>query len=354
MGLPFDKLKPPTWDGVIPERVEREPLVLGPNCVVDPPVVLAPMAAVTNPPYRMICREMGAGLVVTEMIYAQGLCHGAQKSVDMLDIRPNEHPVSVQIYGKVPEELAEAAQIVQAAGADAVDLNMGCPMRKVVGSGHGAALLRTPELVREIFEAMSSAVDIPVTGKIRAGWEDTNAVDVAQAIQDGGGKAVTIHGRTRCEGYDGHADLAVIRHLKQNIDIAVIGNGDVSDWVTARRMFSITGCDAVMVARGCLGNPWAFREIAADLAGEAIPPRPDAREKVRVLRRHVEHYLDTFGEHRTTREIRKHLLWYFRGTPAEGVLRKRLRRIETLDDIDAALEAAAEACEAENLPFQAA
>ena len=281
---------------------------------MDVPVVLAPMAAVTNPPYRMLCRELGAGLVVTEMIYAVGLIHGDKKSTKMLDIRSTEHPVSVQLYGKRPEDLAAAAVIVQEAGADSVDLNMGCPMRKVVSSGHGAALLRDPERVFEIFSAMSSAVDIPVTGKIRAGWEDSNAVEVAQAMASGGAKAVTIHGRTKCDMYDGHADLNVIRKLKENVDIVVIGNGDVCDAVSARRMFAVSGCDAVMVARGALGNPWVFAEIKADLAGESYEP-PTVQEKVVVLRRHIDLYLETFGEHTTCRQIRKHLLWYFRGTP---------------------------------------
>lgn len=347
MGIPFEKLKPPTWGGEVPSRVERGPMVLGPNCVVDPPVVLSPMAAVTNAPYRRICSEMGAGLVVTEMIYGKGLVHGQQKSLEMLDIRPEEHPVSVQLYGKDPATLAEAARIVEQAGADAVDLNMGCPMRKVVSSGHGAALLRTPDHVEKIFRAMSDAVSIPVTGKIRAGWEDANAVDVARAIEAGGGAAVTIHGRTRCEKYDGHVDLAVIRELKNSVGICVIGNGDVADWVTARRMYSITGCDAVMVARGCLGNPWVFREIAADLAGEPIPPRPTPADKARVLGRHVDLYIETFGEELTTKQIRKHLLWYFRGGPGESVLRSLLRGIETRADIDRAIDAACEAVETE-------
>jgi tRNA-dihydrouridine synthase B len=345
MGIPFEKLKPPVWGGEVPDRVTRAPMTLGPNCVVDPPVVLAPMAAVTNPPFRRICREMGAGLVVTEMIYAKGLAQGQPKSMEMLDIRPEEHPVCVQIYGKNPDELAEAARVVEAAGADAVDLNMGCPMRKVVSSGHGAALLRTPDKVERIFRAMTDAVSIPVTGKIRAGWEDANAIDVARAIEAGGGAAVTIHGRTRCEKYDGHVDLAVIRELKKSVGINVIGNGDVSDWVSARRMFSLTGCDAVMVARGCLGNPWAFSEIAADLAGEPIPDRPTPADKARVLGRHVDLYIETFGEELTTRQIRKHLLWYFRGGPGERVLRNLLKGIESRGDIDRAIDAACEAVE---------
>lgn len=345
MGIPFEKLAIPRWEGTVPDRVERGPCALGPDCVMDVPVVLSPMAAVTNPPFRMVCREMGAGLVVTEMIYALGLIRKEPRSMAMLDIRPTEHPVSVQLYGKDPEILARAAVIAQEAGADAVDLNMGCPMRKVVSSGHGAALLRKPDQVEAIFSAMSRAVDIPVTGKIRAGWEDSSAIEIGQAIESGGGAGVTIHGRTRCAMYDGHADLGEIKRLVDAVNIKVIGNGDVRDYVTARRMFSITGCDAVMVARGCLGNPWVFEQIRADLLGQPIPEEPTPRQKQVVLARHVDLYIQTYGEETTCRQIRKHLLWYFRGTPGERVLRQQLRDITTRSDIDAAIEAACMACE---------
>jgi nifR3 family TIM-barrel protein len=344
MGISFDNLEPPRWGGDVPERAERAPCVLGPNLVIDTPVVLSPMAAVTNPPYRMICREMGAGLVVTEMIHARKLIEGDERTWKMLDIRPSEHPVSVQLFGNIPGELAEAAAIVAEEGADAVDLNMGCPMRKVVSNGCGAGLLQSPKLIREIFGAMSDAVDVPVTGKIRAGWEESNAIDVGLAMQDGGAAAVTIHGRTRDEMYDGHVDLAIIRELKHAVDMVVVGNGDVRDWQSARRMFHTTGCDAVMVARGALGNPWVFREIKADLDGEAVPDRPDLATKKRTLARHVDLYIDTFGEERTTFEIRKHLLWYFRHTPGEKVLRRKLKDLHSRADIMRAVDAACEAC----------
>ncbi len=343
MGIPFDKLKPPKWGGEVPAPVEREPLVLGTDCVIDPPVILSPMAAVTNSPYRKLCQAMGAGLTVTEMVSDKGLVHGADRALEMVDLQPGEGPVGVQIFGKDPEMMAEAAKVAQAMGADLVDVNMGCPMRKVVSSGHGAALLREPERVRDIFVAMSEAVDVPVTGKTRAGWEDTDAIEVAQAMQEGGAAALTIHGRTRCDFYDGHVDLAVIRELVKSVDMPVIGNGDVCDWVSARRMFHITGCDAVMVARGALGNPWVFREIQADLRGEPIPPKPTPERKRQTVRRHIESYVDTFGVERTCREIRKHLLWYFRDTPGEKVLRRRLSSMETIADVTAGIDAAIEA-----------
>ncbi len=340
MGIPFEKLAIPRWEGVTPERVERGPCALGPGCVIDPPLVLSPMAAVTNPPFREVCKRMGAGMVVTEMIYSEGLVRADPRSMAMLDLRASEHPICVQLYGKDPDTLARAAVIAQEAGADAVDLNMGCPMRKVVQSGHGAALLRDPDRVYQIFDAMRRAVDIPVTGKMRAGWEQTSAITIGQAMEAAGASAVTIHGRTRGEFYNGHADLEVIRQLKQAVAIKVIGNGDVRDWITARRMFSITGCDAVMVARGCLGNPWVFAEIAADLRGETPPGPPTPQEKARVLGLHVDLYIETYGEGRTCEQIRKHLLWYFRDTPAEQVLRQLMRELNTRDDIDRAIDAA--------------
>ncbi len=340
MGIAFEKLTPLRFDGELTPPVTREACVLGPGCVIDPPVVLSPMAAVTNPPFRAICRELGAGMVVTEMVCAVTLANGCKKTLELVDLRPGERPVGVQLFGRDPGALAAAAQVAQELGAASVDLNMGCPMRKVVSSGHGAALLRSPKLVYEIFRAMSDAVTIPVTGKTRAGWEGTDAIDVAHAMADGGAVAITIHGRTRNDMYDGHVDLDVIRELKRAVDIKVIGNGDIRDYASARRMFAVTGCDAVMVARGCLGNPWVFREIAADLRGEPIPAPPTSAEKAALLNHHFELYLETFGEVRTCLEIRKHLLWYFRGTPAELVLRQQMRNLTTISSIQEIIDIA--------------
>ncbi len=343
MSIPFEQLKPPKWGGEVPEPIDVEPLVLGPDCVVDPPVILSPMAAVTNPPFRKLCREMGAGLVVTEMVSDKGLVHGSERTLRMVDLQPEESPVGVQLYGKDPQMMARAAKVAESMGADLVDVNMGCPMRKVVSSGHGAALLREPQRVAEIFAAMSEAVDIPVTGKTRAAWEDTDAIEVAQAMDRSGAAALTIHGRTRGEGYAGHADLGVIRALVNAVDMPVIGNGDVCDWKSCRRMFKATGCDGVMVARGALGNPWVFREILADLQGRPIPGRPGPADKRAMVRRHVELYVQYVGVERMTREIRKHLLWYFRGTPGEKVLRRRLGSLESLADVHDAIDAAIDA-----------
>lgn len=326
------------------------PLTIG-GVVCDPPVVLAPMAAITNPPFRLLCREMGAGLVVTEMISAEGLAHKGKKTLEMLDIREDEHPVSVQIFGRHPELMARAAEVIQEAGADMVDINMGCPMRKVVSSGHGAALLQRPDQIYAIIKAMTDAVDIPVTAKIRAGWEETNAVEVAQAIEAAGGAAVTIHGRTRAEMFEGHPDLAAIAALKRNISIPVIGNGDVRDVDSARAMMAQTGCDAVMIARGCMGYPWVFRELAAAFQGLPIPGAPTLDERRAVVTEHARLYAETYGVARSVRELRKHLLWYFRLTPAEDILKTRLAGLDTMEDVYNTIDAAVDACDHSAVTF---
>ncbi len=277
------------------------------------------------------------------MVHAQRLIDGHEWTLGMVDLQPDEHPVGVQLCGSEPETMARAAEVAESMGADVVDVNMGCPMRKVVSQGRGAALLAEPDRVRAIFEAMSDAVDVPVTGKTRAGWKDTDATALAEAMELGGAAALTIHGRTRSEGYDGHVDLAVIAEIVRSVDIAVIGNGDVCDYKSARRMFDTTGCDGVMVARGALGNPWVFREIAADMRGEPIPDRPSPENRRAMVMRHVELYVENFGVKRTCLEIRKHLLWYFRDTPGEKILRRRLADLETIADVENAVDAALEA-----------
>jgi len=317
-----------------------------------PPVVLAPMAAITNPPFRLLCRELGAGLVVTEMFAAKELQKTNEKTRQKLDIREDEHPVSVQIFGKNPSIMARAAEVIAWSGADMVDINMGCPMRKVVGSGHGAALLRDPKKIYEIVRTMAEAVDIPVTAKIRAGWEDTNATDVAKAIEDAGGAAITIHGRTREDMFEGHPDLEVIGSLKRAVSIPIIGNGDVRDVASAQNMFAKTGCDGVMIARGCMGYPWVFRELAAAFSQKPIPEEPTLEERRDLILRHVELYVETYGVKRTTLEIRKHLLWYFKNTPGETALKRLLQGLSDVSAIHSAIDAAVEACQQHPEPVQ--
>jgi tRNA-dihydrouridine synthase B len=312
---------------------------------VDTPLVLAPMAGATNPPFRRLCREQGAGLVVTEMVSAKGIVTDDPKTWSLVDVQPDEHPVAVQLFGCDPGELAEAARRMEAVGADAVDVNMGCPMKKVVRTGRGAALLQEPDKIRRIMRAMSDAVTIPVTAKIRAGWESSNAVEVAHAIADGGGAGLAIHGRTRSAMYDHHVDLDVIAEVAAAVDITVIGNGDVRDRDSFDRMMA-TGCDAVMVARGCLGNPWLFAELRAHAAGETHHADRSASGRRAMMHRHLRLYVEQFGERRTCLEFRKHALWYVKGTAGESTLRALLRGLDTVDAVGAAVDAACDALEA--------
>lgn len=322
------------------------------SVVCDPPVVLAPMAAVTNPPFRIICREMGAGLVVTEMISARGLAGGDRRSLAMLDVRPDEHPVCVQIFGADPSAMAAAAQVVERAGADMVDINLGCPMKKVVKSGYGAALLKQPGEVERVIRAMAEAVSIPVTAKIRAGWESANAVEVARAVEAGGGAALTVHARTRADMFEGHPDLDVISELVRSVSIPIIGNGDVRDVASATGMMRMTGCQGVMVARGCMGYPWVFREIKAAFMDEPVPEAPSLIERRALLGRHIALYAETYGEKLTCLQIRKHLLWYFRDTPGEVVLKSRLAALSALSEVFGAVDDAVWACEQQAEPVR--
>jgi nifR3 family TIM-barrel protein len=308
--------------------------------VVDPPIVLAPMAAVTNPPYRKLCREQGAGLVVTEMASARGIVDGDRKTWSLVDIQPDEHPIAVQLFGADPEELARAAVQVVDVGADVVDVNMGCPMKKVVRTGRGAALLRDPARVEAIVSAMTEAVSVPVTAKIRAGWDDANAVEVARALESGGASAVTIHGRTRSDLYAHHADLDVIADVKRSVGITVIGNGDVCDVASCDRMFERTGCDAVMVARGCLGNPWLFAELRAHLAGTRADVDRSPHGVRQMVLRHLALYAESLGPQRAALEFRKHALWYFKGSPAEPAFRALLPTLTTLEHLYEAVDTA--------------
>lgn len=309
---------------------------------LDAPLILAPMAGATNPPFRTLCRELGAGLVVTEMVSAKGIVNDDAKTWSYVDLQPHEKPVSVQLFGCDPDELAEAARKVAERGADSVDVNMGCPMKKVVKTGRGAALLQDPPKVERIMRAMSDAVDIPVTAKIRAGWETSNAVEVARAIEQGGGAGLAIHGRTRSAMYEHHVDLDVIADVAGAVDIAVFGNGDVRCVDSCDRMLA-TGCDGVMIARGCLGNPWIFDELRAHLDGR--PPQADRTpEGVRaMMHRHLALYVKHLGARRTCLEFRKHALWYLKGSAGEPVLRARLRGLDTVEAVKAAIDAGCDA-----------
>lgn len=308
---------------------------------VDAPIVLAPMAAITNAPFRLLCRELGAGFCVTEAAHAHKLIEGDDYTWQLASGYPGEDPLFVQLYGREPDRLARAASLAVERGARAIDLNMGCPMPKIVKKGIGAALLQDAPRVAAIVRSIRGATGVPVTVKMRAGWEASDATELGKVIEDAGGAAITIHGRTRAERYEGHADLSAIRDMKRAVSIPVIGNGDVVDIASARLMFEESGCDAVMVGRGAMGNPWLFRDLRAFVDGEELPSAPDAAEFLATTVRHLSLYERVFGERRTCLEFRKHALAYVRGTPAETFVRERLRSMESTDRIREVLREAA-------------
>jgi nifR3 family TIM-barrel protein len=307
---------------------------------------LAPLAGVSDRPFRAICRGMGASFTYTEMVSALGLVHGTLQTESYLDRDPDEEPFAVQIFAAEPEALARGAEVAVRAGAGIVDVNMACPVKKVCGTGAGAALGREPRRVEAAVRAIRAAVPVPVTVKIRAGWDDAevNCVEVARAAEAGGAAAVALHGRTRAQGYSGRARWDLVRGVKEAVSIPVLGSGDVWSAADALRMREETGCDAVLVARGACGNPWIFRELRAAERGLPPPPPPTRDEWVGTVLRHValqiEHRLRQRGgetpdesERHAVRELRKHLLWYTRGRPGGVHFRRDADRLQTADDV---------------------
>ena len=307
---------------------------------------LAPLAGVSDRPFRRICRDMGAAFTYTEMVSAHGLVHGTEQTESYLDRDPDERPFAVQIFAAEADVLARGAEAAVRHGAGIVDINMACPVRKVCGTGAGAALARDPERVRNAVEAVRAAAGVPVTVKIRAGWDEAslNCVDVARAAEAGGASAVALHGRTRAQGYAGQARWDLIGAVKDAVAIPVLGSGDVWTAADALRMARETRCDAVLVARGACGNPWIFRELAASDRGEAPPPPPDRDAWATVVMRHVELQVEhrrrraprddpAEVEKRALRELRKHLLWYTRGLRGGVRFRRDADRIETAADV---------------------
>ncbi len=304
-------------------------------------VILGPMAGVSDLPFRLLCSEMGAGLVCMEMVSAKAITYKNKKTDDLMEIHPNEHPASLQLFGSEPDIIAEAVRLIADKPYDILDINMGCPVPKVVGNGEGSALMKKPELIEEIVSAMVKATDRPVTVKIRKGFNDesVNAVECALAAQSGGASAVAVHGRTREQYYSGSADWSIIAKVKDALDIPVIGNGDVVDGPSAERMLAETGCDAVMVARAAQGNPWIFREITTYLKGEEVPARPTPEEVYEMILRHADLQLEYKGEYIGIREMRKHVSWYTAGFPNSARLRNKINSMEDMDSLkEACLE----------------
>ena len=301
---------------------------------IDPPLVLAPMAGVTDKPFRLLCKQLGAGLAVSEMTSADPSLWQTRKSLRRMDHAGEPEPVSVQIAGYDPAMLAEAARFNVANGAQLIDINMGCPAKKVCNVWSGSALLQDEPLVARIVKAVVEAVDVPVTLKIRTGWnrENKNALNIAHIAEDAGIAALAVHGRTRADKYEGEAEYATIAAVKAAVRIPVLANGDVCTPQQAKHVLAVTGADAVMIGRGAQGRPWIFREIAHYLATGELLPEPEPAEVAAILLGHLEHLHAFYGEPAGVRIARKHLGWYAKDRPENAAFRQVVNRAETASE----------------------
>ena len=299
-------------------------------------VFLAPMAGVTDMPFRVICSEMGCGLVYSEMVSAKGLMYGSKNTEKLLSVDKRERPIAVQLFGSSPEILGKMAKSLEDAAIDIIDVNMGCPAPKIVKNGEGSALMKTPALVGEIVRSVVESQKKPVTVKFRKGFDDgsINAVEIAEIAEANGASAVAVHGRTREQYYSGKADWDIIKEVKKSVSIPGIGNGDVFSPQDAENLFDYTGCDAVMIGRGAQGNPWIFRRITKYLeTGEILPP-PDAGERMEVALRHLKMLVDFKGEYIGVREMRRHLSDYTKGMAGAAQMRGKINSASTLAEME--------------------
>lgn len=294
------------------------------------------MAGVTDFAFRRVCRELGAAMTTTEMVSAKALVYKDEKTKSILYIPEDEHPSAVQIFGHEVSVMAEAAQMaLELSGADILDINMGCPVGKVIKSGDGSALMKTPELARDIIEAVCRAVSKPVTVKFRKGWDggSVNAVEFARLCEEAGASAIAVHGRTRVQMYSGRADWDIIRDVKRAVSIPVIANGDIFTAEDAAHILRYTGCELAMAGRGTFGNPWLFKQANAVLAGEELPALPPLAERMDTALRQIETLAERAGERIACLEARHHMPWYLHGVAHSSIYRQQLVRVEKLEDI---------------------
>ncbi len=303
------------------------------NVRIENPFVLAPMAGVTDMPFRTLCKEQGAGLICMEMISAKAISFHNKNTIALMKIDPCEHPVSMQLFGSEPELMAEVAKSVEDKDFDILDINMGCPVPKVVNNGEGSALLKNPELIVQIIKSVSSAIQKPVTVKVRIGFENApvDIVEIARRAEDAGAAAIAVHGRTRQQYYSGTADWDIIRQVKEAVSIPVIGNGDVDSPLKAEALLKQTGCDGVMIGRAVRGNPWIFREMNHYFQTGELLPRPSSEEIREMILRHARAQIALKGEFTGIREMRKHVAWYTAGMRHSAGLRRASNTIESYE-----------------------
>lgn len=310
------------------------------NVRLENPYILAPMAGVTDLPFRLLCKEMGAGLICMEMVSAKAISFHNKNTEKLMEIEEKERPVSMQLFGSEPDLIAKMAAQIEERPFDILDLNMGCPVPKVVNNGEGSALMKNPKLAAEIVRKTAKAIQKPLTVKIRKGFDEvhSNAVEMAKYLEDAGAAAIAVHGRTREQYYAGKADWEIIRQVKEAVSVPVIGNGDVTDPISAHKMMEETGCDGVMIGRASRGNPWIFRQLVEyDKTGN-IPERPDVAELKAMILRHARLQLQYKGEYTGIREMRKHVAWYTAGYPHSAAIRRRVNEIETIGQLEEVLE----------------
>jgi len=312
------------------------------NVEIKNNVVLAPMAGISNSAYRTIIKEMGAGLIVAEMVSDKAIMYGSKKTIDMLYMTEFERPISQQIFGSDEESFVIAAKyIYENMKPDIIDINMGCPVPKVaVSSQAGSALLKNPDKVKKIVKAVVDSVPIPVTVKIRSGWDENNinAVEIAKVIESAGASAIAVHPRTRKQGYSGSADWNIIKQVKENVSIPVIGNGDIRSCFDAKRMIDETGCDAVMIGRGVLGNPWLIKECVEYLENDIIPKEVTLEDKINMIKKHLNLLIQTKPEKVAMLEIRSHAAWYLKGLPNTKDLKESIFKTNNSEELISLLD----------------
>jgi nifR3 family TIM-barrel protein len=306
------------------------------NVTLENPIALGPMAGVTDQAFRILCKEQGCGLLYTEMVSAKAIHYKNKNTKPLMEVHPSEGAVALQLFGSEPELMGQIAHQIEDGPYAFLDVNMGCPVPKVVNNGEGSALMKNPKLAGKIIEEMVRCVSKPVLVKIRAGFDSNslNAVEVAKILEDAGASAIAVHGRTREQYYSGHADWSVIRKVKEAVQIPVIGNGDIFHAQDAVKMLQETGCDGIMVARGARGNPWIFREILSYMEDGVIPEPPTLQQRKEMMLRHAKMQIDFKGEYIGMREMRKHAAWYTAGCPGSSVFRATVNQTETYEEFE--------------------